>query len=86
MGVSTETIKRNIDRLIDEGTILTGFLSSNTDDEQTEDIFIKMRIDSNTTSLGAMYEPWYSEALPVIKTFIPDRLSDFILLYKNENK
>jgi len=32
------------------------------------------------------YEIWYTEALQVIKQIIPDRLNDFIILYKNDKR
>lgn len=32
------------------------------------------------------YEKWYSEVLLYIKKFIPDRLTDFSLLYKNDKR
>ena len=32
------------------------------------------------------YEIWYSKALCVIKQLMPDRLNDFVLLYKNEKR
>lgn len=30
----------------------------------------------------AAYQPWYSEALPLVKQLLPDRLTDFIRLYE----
>jgi len=32
------------------------------------------------------YEVWYTEACQVIKQLIPDRLNDFMLLYKNDKR
>lgn len=32
------------------------------------------------------YEIWYTQALYVIKQLIPDRLNDFVLLYKNDKR
>lgn len=32
------------------------------------------------------YEMWYTKALTVVKQFTPDRLNDFILLYRNDKR
>ncbi len=46
------------------------------DEKATKD-FIK-----NITSFETVYQHWYSEALPLVKQLLPDRLSDFIRLYE----
>lgn len=37
-------------------------------------------------SFKVNYERWYSEALAVIKQILPDRVSDFVVLYKNDKR
>jgi len=32
------------------------------------------------------YESWYSEALVLIKQVLPERLADFVILYKNDKR
>ena len=32
------------------------------------------------------YEKWYSKAVGVVKQLLPDRLNDFVLLYKNDKR
>ena len=32
------------------------------------------------------YEVWYSEALQIVKLLLPDRMSDFVVLYKNSKR
>jgi hypothetical protein len=38
------------------------------------------------TNFNEEYQKWYTEALSVIKQVIPDRLADFVKLYKDEKR
>lgn len=46
-------------------------------DEKEAEAFIK-----NIKPFGAAYQHWYSEALPLVRQLLPDRLNDFIRLYE----
>lgn len=50
---------------------------------------ISINESGNTEDLGyfiSNYEVWYSKSICVVKLLQPDRLSDFILLYKNDKR
>lgn len=47
----------------------------------------KKKLDAmKLPSFTEEYESWYSEAYQIVKQILPDRLSDFVVLYKNEKR
>jgi len=87
MGNSNLTkFQKDIDVLLDKSKRLQiGFLN---DTGQLDKIEDKDQIIEKNKPLEFKrnYEVWYTEAYQVIKQIIPDRLTDFVLLYKNEKR
>ncbi|MBQ3524381.1 MAG: hypothetical protein IJA43_08020 [Clostridia bacterium] len=70
-----EDLKAEINELVCNGQKLFDAITANAKGEaQDLSFFI-----SN-------YEKWYSKALPIIKQLLPDRVDDFVLLYRNEKR
>lgn len=70
-----EDLKKEISNLINDGKKLLEAIDLN-DDGETQDLFYFI----------GNYETWYSKAFYVVKHLLPDRLNDFVLLYKNEKR
>lgn len=91
MEFNVELVKKDLSRLLQEGNMLYISLAYSNVPEAAKDMN-KKRIEKNGINIEdlpefeASYEIWYSEALKYVKTFIPDRLNDFIALYKNEKR
>ena len=51
-------------------------------DEESKEAVEKIRIKNFKTA----YQAWYSEALYLIKQMLPERLDDFVKLYKDEKR
>ncbi len=78
--------KKDLEVLIDTGVRLQiglfeelGMLNNKKDKEQIPKDIKPLGFKNN-------YEEWYSESLTLIKQLMPDRLDDFIKLYKNEKR
>lgn len=91
MGFDVETVKNDLNRLLKQGNrlylalIYSSELGAKKEDArkylEENGIDVKKLPDFKTG-----YEIWYSEALQYIKTFIPERMNDFVALYKNEKR
>lgn len=86
MVTNLEKYKADLDKLITTGCGLQVGLYNElgikyelgkTKEEKAE--FSKFRFKSG-------YEAWYGESIAVIKQILPDRLNDFIALYKNDKR
>ena len=77
-------LTEDLKKLIDRAQILCSVLALelNLVEEETTKKLKKI----NSPSFKEEYEKWYSEAQQVIKQVLPDRLDDFIKLYKNEKR
>ena len=51
-----------------------------------EAIFKKMKDNKNLAQLRQDYEMWYSESYAIIKIILPDRISDFSMMYYDDKK
>lgn len=78
--------KKDLETLIDNGVRLQiglfeelGMLNTKKDKE----IIPK---DVKPLGFKSHYEEWYSEAVVLIRQLLPDRLDDFVKLYKNEKR
>jgi hypothetical protein len=84
MTSNLDKFREDLDRLIKDAGTLYFTILYNIDiltDEQ------KKKIEKHTISdFRLAYEKWYSESLYVVKQIIPERLDDFIKLYKNEKR
>lgn len=91
MGFSVEAVKKSLEDLILRGNKLSVALAYETTDiDQKKKYEAQIKDNgmdaSNLPSFRSTYEIWYSEALLYVKKFIPDRISDFTSLYKNEKR
>ena len=73
-------IKEECNKLKDEGNLLLTSLAIECN------VIEKPKGKSNFPKFIANYQNWYSKAYLVIKQFLPDRLSDFINLYKLDKR
>lgn len=81
-----DRFKKDLDDLLNKSTRLQiGFLKET---NQLDSIADKKEILEKIKPLDFRrnYEVWYTEACQVIKQLIPDRLTDFMLLYKNDKR
>lgn len=87
-----EKYRNDLDRLIKEASdVQTSLLYSAYGHKEFYDAWLKrLKGDEkatkdfikNITSFETAYQHWYSEALPLVRQLLPDRLSDFIRLYE----
>lgn len=91
MEFDVETVKKDLNRLIMRGNKLYYSLFYNSTSQGQKESCRK-ELEKNGIKVDKLprfetdYEVWYSEALQYVKTFIPDRVNDFIALYKNEQR
>lgn len=91
MAFITDDVKQRLNTLVEKGNKLYYALCyENADKEQRKEyarLYQKNGIDaSNLPNFCSSYEIWYSEALQFVKKIIPDRVSDFESLYKNDKR
>jgi hypothetical protein len=86
MSTNLDKYKKELIHLIDQANILYYNMAYDlkllTKDQMVE-------IDNSGTKIGdfkKVYQEWYTKSLAVIKQVIPDRLDDFIILFKNEKR
>lgn len=80
--------KNDLQRLIDKGQLLYYGMALDLDigDDKSKKELKALAKKIKISSFKQEYETWYSEAQQVIKQIIPDRLNDFIKLYKEEKR
>lgn len=78
--------KNDLERLIKTGDLLYVDLVLGFADEELKKKVLKDFKDVKMLSFKKDYESWYSESFLVLKQLLPDRLDDFIKLYKNEKR
>lgn len=91
MGSSSENTKTAFDSLIAEGNLLLFALIYETIEKDEESTLVKkfkeIEVDVSTIpDFDTSYEVWYSKAFLAVKNFVPERLNDFVLLYKNDKR
>ena len=89
-----EKYKKDLGRLIDDGGQLLNAMQSECYPEQFDEALQKAfkdtakiqakikEIKKKLPSFKEKYQPWYSEALAVVKFLLPDRTADFVKLYE----
>lgn len=70
--VSTERIRAEIQGLVSEGQALLGLF--------------KGRKAPDSLSFADQYQPWYTQALPVVAVLLPDRAAEFQRQYERDAK
>jgi hypothetical protein len=91
MSIKLDDVKSSLQKLITQGhflyfTILYEGLDENKRKQLVKQLKIENTYKDKLINFNTVYETWYSEAIIAIKLFIPDRLNDFISLYKNEKR
>ncbi|MCK9572782.1 MAG: hypothetical protein M0R20_00075 [Candidatus Omnitrophica bacterium] len=88
METNISKYKIDLEKLIDKGYLLyySMAIELNIGDPKEKKELKKIADEKNLPSFKLEYETWYSEAQQVIKQIIPDRLNDFIKLYKEEKR
>lgn len=91
MSTNLDRYKQDLERLITDGKqVHSAFLLYAYDEEFEEAILTKFGGDKKKTKefikslpdFKKAYQPWYSEALVLIKQLLPDRVQDFVRLYE----
>lgn len=79
-----QRFKEDLERLIAEGELLyyTILLENDVLGNETKRVLKEKKLPSFTSR----YDIWYSETLELVKQLLPERLDDFIKLYKNEKR
>ncbi|MBQ2904271.1 MAG: hypothetical protein IJE48_07730 [Clostridia bacterium] len=70
-----EDMKKELKELTDEGYKLCKAIESDKNGECSDYGYFYLN-----------YEVWYSKAIAVVKTLLPERLNDFVLFYKNDRR
>ena len=91
MGINIDDVKVRLKELTRKGHLLYfSLLYEDLNDAERKHLakmFESQGFDVNEAiEFNTNYEVWYSEALTSIKLLLPDRLNDFIQLYKNDKR
>lgn len=86
MSSKIDEMKKQLSKLAAKGDLLYYALAdlSGSLSDESKKVLAEKKID--LPSFEAEYEPWYSEALLVVKQVLPDRVDDFVKQYKNEKR
>lgn len=76
-------IKENVLKLIDESKEIMFLFSDSLN--KSKDGY-KKQSKFETSVLGYVYQSWYSKAIKIIKTILPDRLNEFNSIYLPDSK
>ncbi len=88
MTTNLDRYRKDLDRLLKTGTVLTEALYYMCRPEEFEETIKKHYADKTKDYLkklpkfGTAYQSWYSEAKSLIKQLLPDRLNDFVGHYE----
>ena len=90
METNLERYKQDLKRLIDDGDQLlmamqAAFLRDDFNNELKRVLKNEKKISEyleKLPSFSSGYQTWYSEALILLRQFLPDRVSDFVKLYE----
>ena len=77
----TKRFEKELDTLIRKGELLELALLCENHKKEYERAISKDELDK-LPDFKTDYQPWYSEALALIKQVLPDRLKDFISHYE----
>ncbi|ECJ9926138.1 hypothetical protein FQR38_04255, partial [Salmonella enterica] len=86
MSSKYEELKKEVSELADEGrNLYLSMLNEHHkfDDELLKDLHEK---GSKIVDVGGNYQSWYSKACRVIEQTLPERLDEFVKLYKGDEK
>lgn len=84
MKADIELLKKDLADLIKQGYLLYYSLAKEYDKISKERLKKFVKVD--LIDFQSNYEKWYSVALALIRQILPERLEDFIKLYKNEKR
>jgi len=88
MTTNLDRYRKDLDRLLQTGTVLAEALYYMCNPEEFEEIIKKHHGDKTKEYLkklpkfGTAYQTWYSEAKSLIRQLLPDRLNDFVGHYE----
>lgn len=91
MSAISKAAKESLNSLIQQGRILYYSLVYEELPPEKKETFLPALKENGISpdqlvTFNLNYEEWYSEALLSVKMYIPDRLNDFVQLYKNEKR
>jgi len=88
MATNLERFRKDLDRLIDNGTILE-YSMKRAIDKKAFDASAKEQLKEKSSAFikslpdfRVSYEAWYSESLALLKQLLPDRVANFISFYE----
>lgn len=90
MGSNIERFRKDLEALVERGALLEYSLRRECTGAEEFDDLMKEQIGKEATEkllktlphFRTAYQPWYSEALALIRQLIPDRVDDFKRLYE----
>ena len=68
-------IKKEIEKLLEDWALISAALLKSEDEKENK-----------WMTFLTTYDLWYSKALNIVKNILPDRLNDFIILYRNDKR
>lgn len=91
MEYNSEKVKNELNNLVKRGNHLQiALLYENTPEAERRELASRLKEENidiaKMPKFSVDYEAWYSKALQYIKRFLPDRVADFVILYKNEKR
>lgn len=87
MSTNLDKYKQDLSKLIDLGNeMLMDLRSRALEEDEKKDDKVKEVIKKVQGKFEEDYQKWYTEAHPVIRQIIPERLEEFEILYKGEGK
>lgn len=91
MSAYSDRIKTELKGLVEQGNLLYDSFSYELATKDQKETFRKNLLERKPEikvlpKFNSHYETWYSKALQYIRLFAPDRLNDFVTLYKNEKR
>ncbi len=86
MDTNLEKYKKDLDSLIERGHKLHYGLLNEIEDVDKLDCSSELKDKIKKCYFREDYESWYGESICLIKQLMPDRLNDFISLYKNDKR
>lgn len=86
MNTNLEKYKKDLDSLIERGVNLYYGLLNETKKVDELNCSSELKDKMKKCNFTKDYESWYGESICLIKQLMPDRLNDFISLYKNDKR
>lgn len=86
--MNIEKYKKDVEHLIDDGTLLLWAIQRESHQEDFDKLYKKEfgkkfeDLVKKIPRFANKYQQWYSESLALLKLLLPDRFSDFVKLYE----